>query len=77
MSLSLFGFTTNPIITVNFDAQTTIETKKAKVAGQSTEDIVVYSGQESISGVVEISVPLGKKIEHLGIKIEMVGQIGE
>jgi len=31
---------------------------------------------EAIYGTVEIFVPPGKKIEHLGIKVEMIGQIG-
>lgn len=36
----------------------------------------VYLGQEAVSGYVDIVVNPGKKIEHLGIKIEIFGQIG-
>lgn len=36
---------------------------------------VVFGGTETVSGSVEISVPTGKKLEHLGIKIEMIGLI--
>jgi hypothetical protein len=32
---------------------------------------------QSLNGVVEVAVPSGKKIEHLGVKIEMIGQIGK
>ena len=28
-----------------------------------------------LAGNVEINIPHGKKVEHLGVKIEMVGQI--
>lgn len=31
---------------------------------------------QSVNGVVEVQVPPGKKVEHLGIKIELVGTIG-
>jgi hypothetical protein len=36
---------------------------------------VVHGGNETVSGSVEITIPAGKKMEHLGIKIEMIGQI--
>ena len=75
--MSLFGFVTNPTVAINFDGQNNRETKKMRVAGHPSEDIVVYSGDESIVGTVEISVPSGKRVDHLGIKIEMIGQIGK
>ena len=36
----------------------------------------LFTGKETISGTVVVTVPKGKKYEHLGIKIELVGQIG-
>jgi len=41
----------------------------------ASEEQLIYGGQEPVSGVVELSVPQGKKIEHLGVKIELIGQI--
>jgi hypothetical protein len=38
--------------------------------------MLIFAGQESVSGSIEIMVPQGKKIEHLGVKVEMIGQIG-
>lgn len=35
----------------------------------------VFASAEAVRGVVEIRVPHGKKVEHLGIKVELVGQI--
>ena len=32
---------------------------------------------QGVSGVVEVLLAPGKKLEHLGIKIELVGTIGE
>ena len=36
---------------------------------------IVVGGNETVTGNVEVSIPVGKKVEHLGIKIEMIGQI--
>lgn len=33
----------------------------------------MYEGTEAVSGKVDITIPSGKKLEHLGIKIEMLG----
>jgi hypothetical protein len=73
--MSLFGFTSNPTVSINFLNQASRKTKTRKVTGQPTEELLIYSGQESVVGTVEISSP-GRKIDHLGIKIEMIGQIG-
>lgn len=39
----------------------------------STMSLPVYEGTEAVSGRVDISIPSGKKVDHLGIKIEMLG----
>lgn len=48
-----------------------------KIPGQESISVPVYNGNESVSGKVDLIVPSGKKFEHLGIKIEMIGHIGE
>jgi vacuolar protein sorting-associated protein 26 len=40
-----------------------------------TEDVGIYGGKEEVKGSVEIIPPSGKKVEHLGIKIELIGHI--
>lgn len=67
-------FATNPTITINFNGQDTRKKKLVKVQGQEPVELPVYTGQEVVSGVVDISVPPGKKIEHQGVRIEMIGQ---
>ena len=32
--------------------------------------------EEPVRGVVVIDVPPGRSLDHLGIKVEMIGQIG-
>ncbi len=72
----MFSFTTNPTISINFNGQDTREKKLVKVQGQESVELPVYTGQEVVSGVIDISVPAGKKIDHQGIRIEMIGQTG-
>ena len=40
-------------------------------------DLPLYNGNETITGKVDVVIPSGKKFEHLGIKIEMIGHIGK
>lgn len=42
----------------------------------STISLPVYEGTEVVSGKVDITIPSGKKVDHLGIKIEMLGFVG-
>jgi Vacuolar protein sorting-associated protein 26 len=72
-----FSFTTNPTINITFTGQESRAKKSVKVQGSDPVELPVYSGQEAVSGSVDVVVPAGKKIEHLGIKIEMIGQIGK
>ncbi|RYH32248.1 hypothetical protein EON65_00945 [archaeon] len=72
----MFSFTTNPIINIVFDGQETRAKKTLKVQGQEPVEVPLYTGQENISGVVDISVPPGKKVEHQGIRVELIGQTG-
>jgi len=39
------------------------------------EKVYLYHGNETVSGKVHVKVPPGKKIEHNGAKIELIGQI--
>eukprot|EP01033_Poteriospumella_lacustris_P000655 gene655-459_t len=65
--MSLFAsFTTNPTITINLNNQEGRLRKTIRVQGGDPIDLPVYSGNENVSGTVDISVPPGKKIEHQG-----------
>lgn len=72
----MFRFTTNPTINIAFNGQTTRPSKKVRIPGGEPEEMLIYAGQEPVSGTVDIVMPSGKKIDHLGIKIEMIGHIG-
>ena len=73
----MFSFVTNPTIAITFEGQETRQKKTLKVQGGDPVVVPVYSGTEIVGGVVDISMPPGKKIEHQGIRIEMIGQTGK
>jgi len=72
----MFSFTTNPTISITLDGQQSRMRKTIKVQGGDPIELPIYSGQENICGSVDISMPPGKKIEHQGVRIEMIGQTG-
>jgi vacuolar protein sorting-associated protein 26 len=36
----------------------------------------VYLGDDDISGTIDVKLSKGKKLEHLGIRVELIGHIG-
>jgi hypothetical protein len=66
-------FQTNPIITISFNGESNRPKKVVKISnkGNDTDELLIYGGQENVTGHVDIMIPPGKKIEHLGVKIEM------
>ena len=75
----MFSFASNPTsIYVKFNGSDWRTKKHVKVSGQTkNEETLLFAGQEAVSGTVEIVLPPGRTVDHLGIKIEMIGQIGE
>ena len=75
---SLFSsFTASPSVFISFNGIENRTKKLVKIQGSQKEELPVYSGNENINGKIDIVVPAGKKIDHLGIKVEMIGHIGE
>jgi len=55
-----------------------IETRKSHVihTEKGPQKIPIYTGDEPVSGTVFLVLPSGKKVDHEGIKLELVGEIG-
>ena len=68
-------FTTNPTIAFSFDNAANRARKSVRVPGGDPVEMLIYNSTEAVSGTVEVATPQGKKIEHQGIKIELIGQI--
>lgn len=71
-----FGFGASP----ELEIELTDEDKRDKVtlrddAGNPFQ-ACLFSGQDAVSGTVRVKLPKGKKVEHTGIKVELVGVIG-
>jgi hypothetical protein len=41
------------------------------------EQLHLFTGMDTIAGTVAIKLNKGKKLDHVGIKVELIGQIGE
>lgn len=58
------------------DGVVTRELFTLKGADGAEKKLPIFMGPEDIRGIVSISTPPGKKIEHMGVKIELLGIIG-
>ena len=74
---SLFGFG-GPSAKIEIELDNTEGLQKTiEVESDETkEELVIYSGADTIKGTVKVILPSGKKLEHVGIKIELIGTIG-
>jgi len=59
-------------ISVTFDGE---EQRPRKKLSANAAAHPVFASVEPVTGLVEVRVPAGKRLEHQGIKIEIVGQI--
>mmetsp|Transcript_13550 Transcript_13550/g.40367 ORF Transcript_13550/g.40367 Transcript_13550/m.40367 type:complete len:299 (+) Transcript_13550:230-1126(+) len=71
-SLLGFGGKADDRISVTFDGDAQRPRKKLSSNAPAHP---VFANVEAVTGVVEVRVPAGRRLEHQGIKIEVVGQI--
>ncbi|CAK93217.1 unnamed protein product (macronuclear) [Paramecium tetraurelia] len=64
-----------PIIEVSLDGIETRKHTRFTDKQLGALKLPVYTGDDDISGVVEVKMNKQKKIEHMGIRIELVGRI--
>lgn len=72
--MSIFGFGPSAKVEIQLTGQEersliTVESEEKK------EELPIYSGDDVISGIAKVIVPSGKKLDHVGIKIELIGAI--
>ena len=74
---SLFGFGPSSTVDVKLEGQDERPRHTLKGgSGKEDEAFLIYQREEPVRGVVVIDVPPGRSLDHLGIKVEMIGQIG-
>ncbi|CAN0197194.1 unnamed protein product [Scytosiphon promiscuus] len=73
---ALFGFNPGVTILVEFDHVDKRPTKPATPGDRrASEALPIFEGSEAVSGTATVLVAPGKKVDHLGIKAELIGQI--
>jgi len=73
--LSLLGFSSGVDVSIKFADEE--NRKTVDIHGEKgSQRVFVFTGDEPVKGAVVVKIPDGKKIEHEGIKVELVGEIG-
>lgn len=70
---SFFGMGSSCDVSFSFKGADSRPLKKVTLDGGVSEELPVFQGDETISG--EVVITPSKRIEHVGIKIELIGQI--
>jgi hypothetical protein len=62
--------------TVDIDLSPTAARKRIDVVTEAvTETLLVFESHEDVTGEVVVHVNAGKRVEHQGVKVELLGQI--
>ena len=71
-----FGFGGSSIV-INIKLNGDDERPKGKLLPQDPNSpmVGIYAGSDHVSGIAEVVVPPNKRVEHLGAKVELIGQI--
>jgi len=70
-----FGFGSACDVDIEFKDQDKLQVVEMKNDAGDLEPIYLFQGRDPIVGQVHIKLPKGKKLEHIGMKIELIGQI--
>jgi len=69
------GFGSAADVDVEFKDQDNLKKVAMKNENGDLENMFLFTFNDTVAGQVHIKLPKGKKLEHMGIKIELVGQI--
>jgi len=73
--MSFFGFGASADIKIEFRNQDKLQKVGVKNENGEVEDLYLFTGTDDICGSVSVDIPKNKKIEHIGMKIELIGLI--
>jgi len=72
---SFFGFGGSCDIDIKFENESSLNRALLKNEQDVEEKLVLFTGNDTVEGEVSIKLHKGKKLEHIGVKIELIGQI--
>ena len=72
---SFFNLGSSATVDIELTGRTNSHSVTVKDENGALMPLPLYTGTDPISGLVHVVVPKGKKLEHLGIRIELIGQI--
>jgi vacuolar protein sorting-associated protein 26 len=72
---SLFGLGSTAQISITFDDENNKKLVEVKTSKDQKSKLPLFFDGETVSGNVEIKLSNGKKLEHQGIKVELIGDI--
>lgn len=73
--MSFFGFGASADIAIELKDQGSLPLINIKNEQGVDEKAFLFTGKETVTGTVKIALGKTKKLEHIGIKIELIGQI--
>jgi len=73
--MSFFGFGSACDVRIDFKNSDKLRKVVAKNDNGDLDELFLFTGTEDIVGNVVVEVPKGKRVEHIGVKVEMIGQI--
>jgi hypothetical protein len=72
--MSLFGFGATCDVDIEFKDQASLPQVLVRNEQDQEEKLYLFTGKETVAGTVQLRLK-GKKLEHIGIKIELIGHV--
>lgn len=72
---SFFGFGGSCDVGIEFKDEASLPQVLVRNEHDQEEKLFLITGKDTVAGTVNVKLNKGKKLEHIGIKIELIGQI--
>lgn len=73
--MNFLGFGSSADIQILFKDEDSLPKVGIRTESKEVQQLPMFKGKDTVAGTVTIDVKPGKKIEHMGVKIELIGQI--
>lgn len=73
--MSFFGFGATCDVDIKFKDQESLPMVMGRNEADQEEKMFLFTANDTVAGDVSLTLKNGKKVEHVGIKVELIGQI--